>query len=82
MEAETLGDRLRDLEAYVQVVALAYTLAGVEAETFPDTLGDVEAEALVHTLARTLDKVQSKKLARHGAMRRPRHSLSITRKTS
>ena len=61
MEAETLGNRLRDLEAYAQLVALAYTLAGLEAETFPDTLCDVEAEAFVHTLAGTLDKKQSKK---------------------
>ena len=73
MEGETLSNRLRDLEAYAQVVALAYALAGVEAETFPDTLGDVEAEVLVHTLAGTLDKVQSKKLARHWAMWRRRH---------
>jgi len=82
VEAETLSNRLRDLEAYAQVVALAYTLAGVEAETFLDTLGDVEAEVLVQALAGTLDKVQSKKLARHWAMWRPRHSLSTTRKTS
>ena len=82
MEGETLSNRLRDLEAYAQVVALGYALAVVEAETFPDTLGDVEAEVLVHTLAGTLDKVQSKKLARHWAMWRRRHSLSTTRKTS
>ena len=81
MEAETLGNRLRDLEAYAQLVTLAYTLAELEAETFPATLCHVKAEAFVHTLAGTLDKKQSKKLARHWAMWRPRHSLSTTRKT-
>ena len=62
VEAETLGDRLGELEAEPLVDRLADTLAEVEAETLGDRLGELEAEPLVDRLADTLAEVEAEAL--------------------
>ena len=58
MQAETLGDTLRDSQVLVET--LADSLAEVEAKTLSDTLSD--AKALVDTLDDSLAEVDAETL--------------------
>ena len=49
--AETLGDRLGNIEAEALHDALATTLPGVESETLRNTLSDVMTGELINALA-------------------------------
>ena len=49
VEAETLGDKLGDVETEALVDKVGDTLPEVEGETLGDKLGDVETKALVDT---------------------------------
>lgn len=53
MEAETLRERLGDVDARALVITVAYTLAEVEAET------RLEVKALVHTLGNKLENAKN-----------------------
>lgn len=57
MEAETLSQRLGDLDARALVITVAYTLAEVEAKI------RLEAKALVHTLNNKLENAKNWTLA-------------------
>ena len=52
--AETLGDKLSNIEAKVVVDASAGTLLEVEPETLKNTLADLMTEALINALLRQL----------------------------
>lgn len=57
MEAETLRQRLGDVDTRALVITVAYTLAEVEAEI------RLEAKALVHTLGNKLENAKNWTLA-------------------
>ena len=60
-------------ETEVLVYRQADTLALVNAKALCNTLSNLEAEVLVDTLAETLLNVETRKLATHWAMGKPKH---------
>ena len=73
LQPETFDDTVRDAETEVRVNTQGDTLALVTAKTLRNTLGNVKAEAQVNALAWTLLNVETRQLATHWAMVRPKH---------
>ena len=73
LQPETFDDTVRDAETEVRVNTQGDTLALVTAKTLRNTLGNIKAEAQVNALAWTLLNVETRHLATHWAMAKPKH---------
>ena len=77
LQPETFDVTVRDAETEVRVNTQGDTLALVTAKTLRNTLSNVKAEAQVNALAWTLLNVETRKLATHSAMGKPKHSPTV-----
>ena len=72
LQLETFDDTMSDRETEVRVHRQADTLALVKAKPLCNTLGNLEAEVEVHTVAETLLNVETRQLATHWAIGKPK----------
>ena len=73
LQPETFDITVRDAETEVRINRQGDTLALVTAKTLRNTLGNIKAEAQVNALAWTLLNVETRHLATHWAMAKPKH---------